>query len=154
MSEAAIRKRKEREEKRRKAAEAAQKAATEAAGDALFVPEPSPASEVPQSLPASGANESSAAGAGSSSVSGATSASIPYTVSVPTTSDGLSWYAPEKHTYSTLKEAQEAGIWTYPSNEEEKAKCAVFSDLWHKGYYMGGGSKFGGDWLVYPGNAS
>lgn len=147
MSEAAIQKRKAREEKRRKAAEAAQKAAAEAAGDALFVPEASPASEVPQDTLV---NASSGAGAGSSSAS----ASVPYTVSVPTTSDGFSWYAPEKHTYSTLKEAQDAGIWTYPSTEEEKAKCGVFSDLWHKGYYMGGGSKFGGEWLVYPGNAS
>lgn len=147
MSEAAIQKRKAREEKRRKAAEAAQKAAAEAAGDALFVPEASPASEVPQDTLV---NASSAAGIGSSS----TSASVPYTVSVPTTSDGFSWYAPEKHTYSTLKAAQDAGIWTYPSTEEEKAKCGVFSDLWHKGYYMGGGSKFGGEWLVYPGNTS
>jgi tRNA-splicing endonuclease subunit Sen34 len=84
-----------------------------------------------------------------------------YTISVPTTSDTLAWYDsnnngddnPERHTYTyeTLDAARAAHVWTYPSNAEERARCEVFRDLWEKGYYMGGGSKFGGDWLVYPG---
>jgi len=85
-----------------------------------------------------------------------------YTISVPTTSDTLAWYDdsksddvnnPERHTYTyeTLDAARAAHVWSYPSNAEERARCEVFRDLWEKGYYMGGGSKFGGDWLVYPG---
>ena len=91
-----------------------------------------------------------------------------YTISVPTTSDTLAWYDsskcdnndndldddnPERHTctYETLDAARAANVWSYPSNAEERARCEVFRDLWEKGYYMGGGSKFGGDWLVYPG---
>jgi tRNA-splicing endonuclease subunit Sen34 len=74
-----------------------------------------------------------------------------YTVAVPTTSDALAWYSPDAHTYETLDAAREAGVWTYPATEEERARCEVFRDLWQKGYYLGGGGKFGGDWLVYPG---
>lgn len=31
-------------------------------------------------------------------------------------------------------------------------RCRVFSDLWEKGYYITAGEKFGGDFLVYPGD--
>jgi len=75
-----------------------------------------------------------------------------YTVAVPATSDAFTWYAPDAHTYETLDAAREAGVWTYPATEEERARCEVFRDLWEKGYYLGGGGKFGGDWLVYPGD--
>ncbi|KAF9505603.1 hypothetical protein BS47DRAFT_1334307 [Hydnum rufescens UP504] len=74
----------------------------------------------------------------------------PYTVHIPSTSDGLSWYNPAE--YDTLSAASAAGIWTYPSTYEERARCAVFRALSEKGYYMGGGIRFGGDWLVYPGD--
>jgi len=73
-----------------------------------------------------------------------------YVFRVPATSEEFSWY--KEKTYNTLQEARDAGLWTYPSNQEERAKCAVFADLWHKGYYMGNGLRFGGDWLVYPGD--
>jgi tRNA-splicing endonuclease subunit Sen34 len=97
----------------------------------------------------------------------ATTSNAIYTISVPTTSDTLPWYNsnnndndndgddnPERrhtYTYETLDAAREAHVWSYPSTAEERARCEVFRDLWEKGYYMGGGSKFGGDWLVYPG---
>lgn len=74
-----------------------------------------------------------------------------YTIVVPGTSASFSWYTPTPHTYSTIQAAKDAGIWSYPSDLVERAKCAVFRDLWDKGYYMGGGLKFGGDFLVYPG---
>ena len=77
----------------------------------------------------------------------------PYTVVVPGTSTSFSWYTPAPHAYSTIQAAKVVGIWSYPSNLAERAKCAVFRDLWDKGYYMGGGLKFGGDFLVYPGKA-
>jgi tRNA-splicing endonuclease subunit Sen34 len=74
-----------------------------------------------------------------------------YTIVVPGTSSSFSWYTPAPHTYPTIQAAKDAGIWSYPSDLTERAKCAVFRDLWDKGYYMGGGLKFGGDFLVYPG---
>jgi tRNA-splicing endonuclease subunit Sen34 len=97
-----------------------------------------------------------------------------YTVSVPTTSDAFAWYNYDydddddddghdlasssgprqwhrRTTYETLDAARAAGVWSYPANVDERARCEVFRDLWEKGYYMGGGIKFGGDWLVYPG---
>ncbi len=72
-----------------------------------------------------------------------------HTVEVPAASTSLPWYNP--CTYSTLEGARKAGIWTYPSNLEERARCAVFRDLSQRGYFMGSGLRFGGDWLVYPG---
>lgn len=74
-----------------------------------------------------------------------------YTVVIPGTSTSFSWYTPEPHAYPTIQAAKDAGIWSYPSDLAERAKYAVFRDLWGKGYYMGGGLKFGGDFLVYPG---
>jgi len=74
-----------------------------------------------------------------------------YTIVVPGTSSSFSWYTPTPYTYSTIQAAKDAGIWSYPSDLTDRAKCAVFRDLWDKGYYMGGGLKFGGDFLVYPG---
>ena len=53
--------------------------------------------------------------------------------------------------FATPTSAREAGIWDYPATADERAQCAVFRDLWEKGYSMGGGIKFGGDYLVYPG---
>eukprot|EP00057_Strongylocentrotus_purpuratus_P032218 XP_786961.2 PREDICTED: tRNA-splicing endonuclease subunit Sen34 [Strongylocentrotus purpuratus] len=42
--------------------------------------------------------------------------------------------------------------WRYPSTEREKLKCRVFQHFWEMGYYMTSGTKFGGDFLVYPGD--
>ncbi|XP_046574545.1 tRNA-splicing endonuclease subunit Sen34-like isoform X1 [Haliotis rubra] len=44
--------------------------------------------------------------------------------------------------------------WKYPQSEHERLRCQVFSYLWGRGYYMTGGGKFGGDFLVYPGDPS
>jgi len=74
-----------------------------------------------------------------------------YTITVPGASSSFSWYTPTPHAYPTIQAAKDAGIWSYPSDLTERAKCAVFRDLWDKGYYMGGGLKFGGDFLIYPG---
>ena len=140
MSEAAIKKRKEREERRRKAEELACQTAQDSPIDAessasqsLLTQVPAPSSPAPSS---------------------ASPSNLPYTVTIPTTSDSLSWYVPEEHVHKTIDSARTAGVWSYPSNDDERAKCEVFRDLWEKGYYMGGGSKFGGDWLVYPGASS
>jgi tRNA-splicing endonuclease subunit Sen34 len=102
---------------------------------------------------------------GASAAVPSSSSSLIYTISVPTTSDAFAWYdyndnedhdddsgrQRQRHTYETLDMARAAGVWSYPTNADERARCEVFRDLWEKGYYMGGGVKFGGDWLVYPG---
>lgn len=109
-------------------------------------------------------------GEGALPVPAVPSKSSVYTVSVPTTSDAFAWYDHDdekdhhgpasssgprqwhrRTTYETLDAARAAGVWSYPANADERARCEVFRDLWEKGYYMGGGIKFGGDWLVYPG---
>ena len=39
--------------------------------------------------------------------------------------------------------------WKYLGNE---SKRKIFADLWEKGYFITDGTKFGGDFLVYPGD--
>lgn len=138
MTEEAIRKRKAREEQRAAAARAkalAENTLSEVpqviARDIIFAPSPS-SQEYQQSPNLSTAN---------------------YTVNVPASSPAsLDWYSAEGCTYETIEAAQQANIWSYPSNLHGRAKCGVFQDLWEKGYYMGVGVKFGGDFLVYPGD--
>ena len=135
MSEEAQRKRKERE--LRKQAEAARKTA---AGEdfnnpAAFLASPSTEPQKdPTTLP-----------------EGLSSSSIPYTIVIPASSSSLDWYDSSVSSYSTIEAAQEAGLWDYPSDLTERARCGVFKDLWKQGYFMGGGIKFGGEYLVYPG---
>ncbi|KZT44183.1 tRNA-intron endonuclease catalytic domain-like protein [Sistotremastrum suecicum HHB10207 ss-3] len=73
-----------------------------------------------------------------------------YNVDVPGASVEHPWYSPI--VYESLESARAAGLWTFPNTQSEKARCAVFHDLWKQGYFMGIGIKFGGDWLVYPGD--
>lgn len=42
--------------------------------------------------------------------------------------------------------------WTYPQTPIECLRYRVFKDLWEKNYYLTKASKFGGDFLVYPGD--
>ncbi|XP_059158947.1 tRNA-splicing endonuclease subunit Sen34-like [Physella acuta] len=42
--------------------------------------------------------------------------------------------------------------WKFPMTERERLRYCVFKDLWEKGFYLTSGSKFGGDFLVYPGD--
>ncbi|KAI6040630.1 tRNA intron endonuclease [Pisolithus marmoratus] len=66
----------------------------------------------------------------------------PILVHVAAPSSELEWYQQSLHSFTTLESAREA----------ERARCAVFHDLREKGYYLGIGIKFGGDYLVYPGD--
>ncbi|TFK84520.1 tRNA-intron endonuclease catalytic domain-like protein [Polyporus arcularius HHB13444] len=133
-SEEAIRKRKEREAKKAAAAQA--KALAE--GLSLDDSSSAPVLPVPVVEDRPGTPSKNAAHA--------------FTVTIPASSSDLQWYAPDSAAYSTLDSAREACIWTYPTTPFEYAKCRVFQDLWEKGNYMGGGIKFGGDFLVYPGD--
>ncbi|CAH1243748.1 TSEN34 [Branchiostoma lanceolatum] len=50
------------------------------------------------------------------------------------------------------EETQETIPWNYPTTDTEALRCRVFQDLWEKGYFLTSGGKFGGDFLVYPGD--
>ncbi|CEL51725.1 tRNA-splicing endonuclease subunit Sen34 OS=Homo sapiens GN=TSEN34 PE=1 SV=1 [Rhizoctonia solani AG-1 IB] len=73
-----------------------------------------------------------------------------HTVHVPGPSAELPWYTAQ--IFHTIDEAREVGVWAYPRDLKERAECAVFRDLWEKGNYLGPGIKFGGNYLVYPGD--
>ncbi|KIY51019.1 tRNA-intron endonuclease catalytic domain-like protein [Fistulina hepatica ATCC 64428] len=75
-----------------------------------------------------------------------------FCVTIPASSTYRSWYDPTAHVYSTIDDTKAAGIWDFPTTLSERARCGVFVDLWMKGYFMGGGIKFGGEYLVYPGD--
>ncbi|KAH1180964.1 hypothetical protein KIL84_001898 [Mauremys mutica] len=42
--------------------------------------------------------------------------------------------------------------WPHAGRPAHEARYRVFRELWGRGYYLSGGSKFGGDFLVYPGD--
>ncbi|KAJ7109218.1 hypothetical protein C8R44DRAFT_551542, partial [Mycena epipterygia] len=127
MSEEAIKKRKERELK--KAAAAATK------------PVDAPSSEPDHSLFAPSENTAPPP-----------PSDTQYTVVIPASSTSFEWYNDSACLFTTIESAKAAGIWEYPSDLRERAKCGVFRGLWEQGMYMGGGIKFGGDYLVYPGD--
>lgn len=135
MSDEAIRKRREREERRAAAARA--KALAEG--------------EDPNSIEVSESSTTPAAPIEEPSATPNAQATPAYTITLPGSSSDLVWYDPAGNTYESISDAQAAGIWTYPADLHERAKCRVFRDLWEKGNFMGGGIRFGGDFLVYPG---
>jgi tRNA-splicing endonuclease subunit Sen34 len=133
-SEEALQKRRAREEKRL-AAKATEAAATSQRPSSLLMHEFDSVSHDASAEP---------------SIQSATG-SIPHTVVIPSASSSLEWYNPDAHAYTTIEAARAAGVWDFPSTLEERARCGVFRGLWEKGYFMGGGIKFGGNYLVYPG---
>ncbi|KAF8831350.1 hypothetical protein HHX47_DHR1000384 [Lentinula edodes] len=137
VSEEAIRKRKERELKRQQKAIELRKL-QEMEGD------PVAGSELPVPIPV--------VNAGPSTSPTTPSAHTQYNIYITTPSSALSWYSPDSCTYSTIEAAQEAGIWDFPLNLQDRARYGVFKDLWEQGYFLGGGIRFGGDYLVYPGD--
>lgn len=142
MTADAMKKRKEREEKRAAAARLKAMAEGEVGNEEATLFTPPTADESP-GLPSS------------STDSDAKVLQQQHTVTVQGSSPAsLGWYSSEGCRYSSITEAREAGIWSYPDNLHERAKCGVFRDLWDKGNFMGGGIRFGGDFLVYPGASS
>ncbi|KAG6897290.1 hypothetical protein C0992_002732 [Termitomyces sp. T32_za158] len=140
MTAAALEKRKIREEKRAAKAKLAQESGEPGDLNAMLQTESSTVSPPGQS--AEDTSESRIV------------SSAGYTVVIPTSSTNLEWYeADPSCTYTTIATAKEAGIWDYPSTLQERARCGVFRNLWEQGYFMGGGIKFGGDYLVYPGSS-
>ncbi|KAF7972652.1 hypothetical protein HWV62_17326 [Athelia sp. TMB] len=128
MSEEAQRKRKAREDKKRAAALLRAASGDEPLLDTTPAPAPPSATlDTPATIPA-------------------------YTVTIPASSSSLPWYAPSQSVYTTLEGARRAGVWAYPETVHERAKCGVFRGLWESGHFLGGGIRFGGDYLVYPGD--
>lgn len=72
---------------------------------------------------------------------------------IPASSTSFKWHQPrgEQCLYTSIESATAAGIWSFPSNSLERARRGVFRDLHEKGYFIGGGIKFGGQYVVYPG---
>ncbi|PWN42071.1 tRNA-intron endonuclease catalytic domain-like protein [Ceraceosorus guamensis] len=62
------------------------------------------------------------------------------------------WYRASEHSYTTLSQARSAGVWKFPSNARERARCMVFEDLNARGYFLSCGLRFGGDFNCYPGD--
>lgn len=87
-------------------------------------------------------------------------AKMPYVHHTPNTSADMPGYHPatadmhQAHTsaFLTLQAAQAAGVWSYPSTVQERARCATFEALHSKGYFLSTGLRFGGDFVVYPGD--
>lgn len=81
---------------------------------------------------------------------------LTHTVVIPVSSKNLDWYCPSKKEciYTSVESAIDAGIWKFPSTPYERARCGIFRDLRGKGYFIGGGVKFGGEYVVYPGWSS
>jgi len=133
ISEEALQKRRAREEKRlAQAAKATEAAAISVSPAPLLDPELGVGLNLPVPAPSS----------------------MHYTVVIPAASSSLEWYNPDAHACATIEAAKAAGVWDFPSNLQERARCGVFRSLWEQGYFMGGGIKFGGDYLVYPGITS
>lgn len=76
-------------------------------------------------------------------------------IKIPSTSDDLAWYNVKlgENAFGTLSSATESGIWTYPATADQRAKCAAFEALRAKNYFLGKGLRFGGDFVVYPGES-
>lgn len=74
-------------------------------------------------------------------------------ITIPSSSSSLPWHEVRlgDNAFVTLSSAAKAGLWRYPENADQRAKCAAFEALREKGYYMGKGLRFGGDFVVYPG---
>jgi tRNA-splicing endonuclease subunit Sen34 len=139
MTEAAIQKRREREQKRAQQSTNVSEAASSTESSSLFAPAPISEREPDPTILALSARESTRTGT--------------YNITIPAPSSELPWYFPSSSvTYTTIASAKRAGVWTYPETLQERAKCGVFRGLWEQGFFMGGGIKFGGDYLVYPGS--
>ncbi|XP_070533978.1 tRNA-splicing endonuclease subunit Sen34-like [Ptychodera flava] len=55
-------------------------------------------------------------------------------------------------TVSPYSRYEEMTSWNFPSSEHERLRFHVFKHFWEKGYYLTTGGKFGGDFLIYPGD--
>ncbi|KAF0479757.1 tRNA-intron endonuclease catalytic domain-like protein [Gigaspora margarita] len=74
------------------------------------------------------------------------------TITIKTSSNSFEWYNDKNYCFDSLEVARLAGLWTWPSTPKEKYKFNIYCDLWNRGYFITNGIKFGGDYLLYPGD--
>lgn len=88
-------------------------------------------------------------------VEAADEASLSHSITIPSTSSTLEWHNVRlgDNAFDTLSSAARAGLWRYPSTANQRARCAAFDAFRAKEYYMGKGLRFGGDFVVYPGES-
>jgi tRNA-splicing endonuclease subunit Sen34 len=74
-------------------------------------------------------------------------------ITIPSSSSTLQWHNVRlgDNAFDTLSSAAKAGLWRYPATANQRARCAAFEAFRAKEYYMGKGLRFGGDFVVYPG---
>ncbi|KAE8208801.1 hypothetical protein CF327_g7011 [Tilletia walkeri] len=56
------------------------------------------------------------------------------------------------HIHTTPQTASSSSTFTFPHTQNDRARCAVFDDLHARGYFLGTGLRFGGEFVVYPGD--
>lgn len=138
--------RKKREERK---AQKGQDGGDEGDAESLFAPvaADAPVPVAPQAAPSSLQEADASAGP----LGALTSAT--YFTAIPATSTSSPWFQPDaQHAiYGDLASARAAGVWVYPSTRLERARCATFERVWEEGMFAGHGIKFGGEFLVYPG---
>ncbi|UZJ53392.1 hypothetical protein CBS101457_002712 [Exobasidium rhododendri] len=132
MSEAAKQKKKRRDEKKKIDAEALKN--DEGEGEEIFsrpVANPLPSEQLEDDLD-----------------------NVSHLITIPSSSSGLEWYQIEAgvNAFDSLSSAAAAGLWQYPRTADQRARCAAFEALKAKNYYLGKGLRFGGDFVVYPGD--
>ncbi|KAI9006621.1 tRNA intron endonuclease [Phycomyces nitens] len=59
---------------------------------------------------------------------------------------------PEEVTLALSKNIIRMESWDYPKTAKDILKCSVYAYLWSLGFYITRGTKFGGDFLTYPGD--
>jgi tRNA-splicing endonuclease subunit Sen34 len=79
--------------------------------------------------------------------------SASYMVHIPTATPNVPWHQEKlkMNAYDTLVDARCAGVWSFPATAAEWYSFHVYRDLWRRGWWLGSGLKFGGHYLVYPG---
>ncbi|KAG6459446.1 tRNA-splicing endonuclease subunit Sen34 isoform X2 [Manduca sexta] len=61
-------------------------------------------------------------------------------------------HLPTEHNLSTEKKKVDINVLEHSPQGENNIKYLIFKNLWEKGFYITDGSKFGSDYLLYPGD--
>jgi len=73
-------------------------------------------------------------------------------INIKTSSISFAWYNDDENCFDSIDTAKQNNLWVWPSTSKDIQKYKVYCDLWNKGYYITSGIKFGGDYLLYPGD--
>ncbi|CAB4481704.1 uncharacterized protein OCT59_001910 [Rhizophagus irregularis] len=73
-------------------------------------------------------------------------------INIKTSSTSFTWYNNNENWFDSINTAKQNNLWIWPSTLKDIQKYKIYSDLWNKGYYITSGIKFGGDYLLYPGD--